>query len=101
MMRMRLWSWRQRPSASAMVTVVLPVPPLKLIAAMTHLGNSVLAIARAPPSLGPKWSPKWGTVRYATLLRISDPQGDINAARPPADHTGHPIGDPYCAGREG
>src|SRR6516164_2230560 len=51
MMRMRLWSWRQRPSASAMVTVVFPVPPLKLIAAMIHFGNSLLAIARAPQVL--------------------------------------------------
>src|SRR5262245_31478465 len=41
----RFPSKRQIPSAIASATVVLPVPPLKLMAAMTDFGNSVLDIA--------------------------------------------------------
>ena len=40
---------RQIPSAIASATVVLPVPPLKLMAAMTDFGNSVLNIVPFPP----------------------------------------------------
>src|SRR5215470_2981886 len=39
---------RQMPSAIARATVVLPVPPLKLMAAMTDFGNSILDIVSIP-----------------------------------------------------
>src|SRR5215470_14310512 len=84
-MRMRLWSWRQRPSASAMVTVVLPVPPLKLIAAMIHFGNSVLAIAQAPQVLALDGE---GTLCHAA--EDFRPARYFNAAR----HTAPPRGSP-------